>query len=254
MNRHGFALLLVLWLLVALTSLVGVSVADTRSGTLTSLNRQALTRAGWAREACLSILLARYPTLRTLDRIDLGVGTWCRTDLDDPGRRLNLNRASREALTLLLEDPVLAARLVAARPFPAVEAVERIPGMDSLTERRLLLLATVRGAGRVNLNLAPVEVLRAVPGLGADGAAAVLGLRRGQPLSSIDGMLGALPTGIRGRVMAVYPAFLASVTLEANPVIATLEGHASTRDLVARETVTLVPAGSRLAVIRREVE
>src|SRR5437667_7617694 len=99
MNRRGFALLAVLWVLTALTALTGVGTLVARLGSETTRNRMLLARAEWAREACGEILLARFsvdPTIRAVDPIDLGRGTWCRASLDDPAARLNLNTADRQ--------------------------------------------------------------------------------------------------------------------------------------------------------------
>src|SRR5258705_9367940 len=96
MNRRGFALLAVLWVLTALTALTGAGVLVARLGSETTRNRVLLARAEWAREACGEILSARFaadPTTRKLEPIDLGGGTWCRASVDDPAARLNLNTA-----------------------------------------------------------------------------------------------------------------------------------------------------------------
>src|SRR5690242_19582959 len=57
MNRRGFALLAVLWVLTALTALVGTGLLVARFGADTTRNRVLLARAEWAREACGEILL-----------------------------------------------------------------------------------------------------------------------------------------------------------------------------------------------------
>ena len=104
MNRRGFALLAVLWVLTALTALTGVGLLVARVGSETTRNRMLLARAEWAREACGEILSARFavdPTIRGLAPIDLGRGTWCRASLQDPAAGLNLNTADRAALVQL---------------------------------------------------------------------------------------------------------------------------------------------------------
>src|SRR2546429_6423608 len=105
MSRRGFALLAVLWVLTALVVLAGAGFAVARTGSLTTRNRVLLARAGWAREACVEILLARYaqdPAIRRLDPVDLGRGSWCAAALEDPAARLNLNLADRDALLTML--------------------------------------------------------------------------------------------------------------------------------------------------------
>src|SRR6266581_8279475 len=78
-GERGFALLAVLWLLTALTVLGAVAVAVARTGSQATRNRILLTRAAWAREACVEILLARWASppapLGRLDSLDLVRGT-----------------------------------------------------------------------------------------------------------------------------------------------------------------------------------
>src|SRR5213593_4633109 len=70
MSRRGFALLAVLWTLTAMTVLTGAAITVGRLGSATTRNRVLLVRAGWAREACVEILQARYDqdaAIRALD-------------------------------------------------------------------------------------------------------------------------------------------------------------------------------------------
>lgn len=125
-DHRGFALLATLWLLVALTALAGVGIGIARLGTLTTRNRVLLARAGWAREACVEILLARYaedPAVRVVLRVDLGRRTWCEARLTDPGAAAHVNVADSAVLARLFSSEgatrflraVLARR--AATPF-----------------------------------------------------------------------------------------------------------------------------------------
>ncbi|HEV8197335.1 MAG TPA: hypothetical protein VGP87_11880 [Gemmatimonadales bacterium] len=126
MNRRGFALIAVLWLLAALSILAGTSLAAARSGLTASRNRILLAREGWAREACVEILLGRYakagadvPLSRklsdlaaSLDSVDLGRDTWCSARLEDPSTRINLNLADPATLAALLRNDSLADALL----------------------------------------------------------------------------------------------------------------------------------------------
>jgi len=62
MNRRGFALLAVLWVLTALTALTGAGLLVARLGSETTRNRSLLARAEWAREACGEILWIKFQT------------------------------------------------------------------------------------------------------------------------------------------------------------------------------------------------
>ncbi len=257
MNRRGSALLLVLWLLVLLAGVVALGLGGARTGGGAARNRLALLRAGWAREACLEILRGHarglpddslLPRALRIDSVDLGQGIWCEATVEDPGERLQLNRASERALALLFGDSTAASAVVAGRPWPAVEALPTplAPWFAWLT---------VRGGGLVNLNTAPREVLASLPGVGPDGAAALAAVRAsGRALRSIDEAIAALPEASRIRVLARYDHFAAAVAFRPLELVLTATGHAGAGGLGAAVTATLVPAGARLAVIRREAE
>ena len=256
-RRRGSALLLVLWLLVLLAGVVALGLGGARTGTGAARNRLALLRAGWAREACLEILRARarglpedslLPRMLRVDSVDLGQGIWCEATVEDPGERLQLNRAAERALAVLFGDSAVAGAVVAGRPWPAVEA---LPAPLA----RWAAWLTVRGVGLVNLNAAPREVLATLPGVGPDGAAALAASRApGRPLRSIDEAIAALPEASRVRVLARYDQFAAAITFRPSELVVIASGHAGGGGLATAVTATLVPAGGRLAVIRREAE
>ncbi len=126
MNRRGFALLAVLWLTAALSVIAGMTLAVARTGLEASRNRILLERAGWAREACVELLLGRWALMddslataermkrlqAPLDSVDLGRATWCSVHLEDPSARLNLNLADRTQLHALLGSDSLADALL----------------------------------------------------------------------------------------------------------------------------------------------
>src|SRR2546422_295997 len=207
-RRNGFALLAVLWVLTALSVLGGVAVAVARTGSETTRNRVLLTRAAWAREACVEILLARYakdPSLRALDSIDLGRGTWCGARLEDAAAKLNVNLADRAALVAVVAavsgraragvDSSVDALLdwrdadTIPRPFgietPAnrngpladIAELRYVRGFDDSLVARLDGVLTTRGAGAINLNAARAVVIATLPGM-SDEAVARLVRRR----------------------------------------------------------------------------
>src|SRR4051794_9967673 len=85
MNRGGFALLAVLWVITALSALAGAGLIVARLGGATTRNRVLLARAEWAREACGEILLARFAadaSVREVPQVVLGRGTWCHASVE----------------------------------------------------------------------------------------------------------------------------------------------------------------------------
>jgi type II secretory pathway component PulK len=268
-DRRGFALLAALWVLTALTVLTGVSLAVARTGNATTRNRILLARAGWAREACLEILLARYaqnPGVRALDTVDPGRGTWCSARLEDVGAKLNLNLAQASALEGVLRAFVrdtayadsLAAAIVNLRsqgPLFDVRALGVLPGFDSSLVARLDGALTTRGPGTIDVNSAPPLLLAILPGMTASALAVIGDLQSfGRPPRSTDELEVLLSGTSRSALLSVYPEFLRAATFAPVQFVALVDGGVRGTPIAARATVTLVPTVGRLAVIRRETE
>jgi len=269
MTRRGFALLAVLWVVIALTVLAGVAIAVVHTGAETTRNRLLLARAGWAREACVEILLARYAqdsSARGLDTVDLGRGTWCRAALDDLGARLNVNLADLPALRAILRVAVLdtlaadsLAQVILTRrrlaPFSDVAELGLLPGFDSGLVALLGAWLTTRGSGTIDVNAAPLPVLATLPGM-TDEALRVLADRRGQarPLPSADAFDALLSEPARAALLGAFPDFVRAVTFRPVEFVGQIEGGVRGTAPRARATITVVPAAGRLAVIRRETE
>jgi hypothetical protein len=265
MSNRGFALLAVLWLLVALTAVGGVSIAVTRLGAATTRNRILLARADWAREACGEILFARYAQhagVRALDTIDLGRGTWCAARLEDPGAKVNINLVDRQQLLAALSGvsapssvTALTDSVIARRPFADVAELADLPGIDSVMLGRLASLLTVRGPARVDLNAAPPDVLTTVPGLTIEAIRVILGRRAmGQPLTSADELAAPISPPARKVLYGQYQDFLRAAAFAPAQLVAMVTGGVHGTRLTARATLTVVPLPERLAVVRREVE
>jgi len=261
MSRRGFALLAVLWVLTALTALVGTGLLVARLGADTTRNRVLLARAEWAREACGEILQARFavdPSVRAVEPVNLGRGTWCRAALDDPTAKLNLNTADREALVRLFAavgiDSSIADSVVAARRVGAIYDIRQFQGLDSADESRLSRFVTTRGTGVVNTNAAPPEVLRVLPGLSEEAVVVLMGRRGVRPITNADELAGALSRSSRALLLNNYAEFVGATVFTTPQLVATIEGGVRGTPIVARTTLTTVPVPGRLAVIRRESE
>ncbi len=261
MNRGGFALLAVLWVLTALTALTGAGLLVARLGSETTRNRILLARAEWGREACGEILLARFavdPSTRGLDPIDLGRGTWCRASLEDPAGRLNLNTAERDALAQLFHaagvPEALAESVVVRRARGRLYDLTQVPGLDSTIAAHLTPFVTVRGTGVVNVNAAPPEVLRTLPGLTEEGVFLLTSRRILRPIHNADELAGLLSRSSRAVLLGSYAEFVRAAVFDPPQLIATVEGGVRGTPIVARATLTTVPVPGRLAVIHRETE
>jgi len=261
MNRRGFALLAVLWVLTALTALTGAGLLVARLGSETTRNRILFARAEWAREGCGEFLLARFaidPTIRSLGPIDLGRGTWCRASLEDPAGGLNLNTADRQALVQLFKavgvPQALAESVMVRRAGGTLYDLRQVPGLDSTIAAHLTPFVTLRGTGVVNVNAAPPEVLRTLPGMTEESVFLLASRRALRRLHNADELAGLLSPSSRTVFLGSYAEFLRGAVFDPPQLIVTLEGGIRGPPIVARATLTAVPVPGRLAVIRRETE
>jgi general secretion pathway protein K len=278
-------LITVLWVLVAVTAAVFASLEVARLGADTSRNRILLTRAGWAREACLEVLLAREanntPVNRS-DTLDLGRGIWCGWEMQDPSARLNVNEAGPDALRAILGNDSLADALLdwrdpddLARPFGAeadwyrsagkraprngplasIEELGLIRGFTPERVARFTRLLTVDGEGQINLNMAPAEVLATLPGFVSEAVALVTARQQtGHRIENADELFGLLSPAAQAEIARVNDSFTRRVVYGPPRLFVTLEGGVHPTRLVSRAEVMLAWAGGRLAVLRRMTE
>lgn len=246
MRRRGFALLTVLWLITALSAVVGLALATTSLGQRTTLNRIALTRGRWAAEACLAIVQARWTQHKLADTatIDLGRETACRWRIEDPTARINVNIAERDVLERVTRK---ADSIVARRRIRPIANLGEVPGLDPA-------LLTIDGPGTVNLSAAPRPVLLALPGLSPEAVERLLARRAmGRPVGSLDELAGLLsPTG-REALLARYADLARLATFVTPQLTITAEGAVSGAPPRATISVVVVPLPERLAVIRRQM-
>ena len=269
-SERGFALLTVLWLITALATLVGLGLASTRLGTLTTRNRLLLTRGRWAAEACLAIADAHWAAGRLTDTasVDLGRGTWCAWRVEDPGARINVNTTERVVLDRLACDTpgtatrevscsVAVDRVIEARkraPFVALDQVAALTGLESLARAYL----TVDGSGTVNVNAASPAVVRALPGMSPE-AVQLVSYRRlvSRAVGSLDELAGALSPSAREALLAHYAELAAVVRFTPDRLRITAEGWVAGQVAGRRPRATIevlvVPLPDRLAVVRRRM-
>jgi type II secretory pathway component PulK len=284
MSRRGFALLAVLWTLTAMTVLTGAAITVARLGSATTRNRLLLARAAWAREACVEILEARYAqdaSIRALDSVDLGRGTWCTASLEDPSVKLNLNLADRQALGAVLQTVVRGSAVVDSLvdalldwrdpdtvprplgdessgnrngPLADVWELRSVRGFTDSLVASLVPFLTTRGTGAINVNAAPPEVLAGLPGI-TEETTRLLMMHRGRtPLPNADALVGVLSPGARATLLASYPEFVRAAVFAPPQLVGVVTGGVRGAPITARVTLTLVPVAGRLAVIRRETE
>jgi type II secretory pathway component PulK len=285
MSRRGFALLAVLWVIVSAGLVAAAALTTARLGSSASRNRIVLLRSRWAREACAEILLARHErdaASRRLDTVDLGAGAWCRAEMHDPDSRLDLNLASPGMLRAVLGNDSLADALLdwrdgddSPRPFGAeagwyekagrrlprngaladVEELALVRGFERMETGRPDSLFTVVGTGRVDLGSAPEDLLAALPGMSEEARRVlVAGRRSGSPIRGLEELVALLSPRAREQLLARYEELLPLAAFGAARQVALVEGGVRGAPISSRLRLVMVPAGSRLAVVRREAE
>ena len=285
MNRRGFALVAAVWLLTALSVTVAGVMELARQGRRAALNRISLARGHWSGEACEAILRARFaakPLTRSTDTVDLGRGAWCIATLQDPQALLNLNTADATTLRAVLGSDSMVAAILDWRDadslprtfgaerawyrqqrralprdsaFTSVRELRLVRGLEHVQEDQLDRVFTVAGSGQVNLNVAPIVVLAALPALDAELVAFIERRRAsGQRLQSSDEFLTALDPASRTRLAMRGGLSPSAVTFESNRLLLTVRGGVSGSPAVFRTTIEVVPSAGRLAVISRGLE
>jgi general secretion pathway protein K len=284
-SRRGFALLTVLWLIAALSAVSAAALAIARVGASASYNRVLLTRAEWARAACAEILVARYTmrdSIAPLGTIDLGNNVWCRAMVEEAGSRLDLNLAPPEALRILIGNDSLTDALLDWRdpdsvprprgaeagwygeqggrgprngPLADIAELLLVRGFDSARVGRLAPFVTTLGTSRIDLNIAPPEVLATIPGVTPATIAAIVARREAhRPIHGTEELMSLLLPPEREALLKNYQEFTARAAYAPSRVVARVEGGIGPSPLVGVEHLTLVPAPGRLAVVRRRVE
>jgi type II secretory pathway component PulK len=243
-DRRGFALLAVLWVTVALASLVAGAAAHARAGRDGATARIGRVQARWAADGCLAAARAgleraarsgRAFLAPPADTIAFANGAVCVLDALDPSARLHADSASAAQLALL--DSVLSA--------------ER---RDPATHREAFL--THDGDGRLNLNTAPPEVLATLPGIGAEALRVIRSERAwGRSISDIGALAGRLSPAAREALFARLPELMPMVTLRTGALILRAEGWrgGNRAGAVAVIEEVVVPAGGRVATVQRRL-
>lgn len=104
-----------------------------------------------------------------------------------------------EAPTYLLHRPASRPKNAA---FDAVEELASVHGVSPQLFGRLAPLLTVHGDGRINVNGAPVPVLRTVPGIDHAAATTIVQRRARMPYRNVFELLATLPAPTRARIDA----------------------------------------------------
>jgi len=213
-SRPGFAVMLVLWLIVLLGALCSGVVMGARSSSLLAANYRAQVVARYAAESGLTVAVAaledslakfvdgtaRRSYLNQLDRAlgtnaELSLGdARCALTLVDVGTRLDVNFADAESLTTLFAyftDAIDAASVAAAvrelGPLQNIDELQRLADARRAWLTRAAAYLTADGDGTINRATASDTVLAAARGELRDEPSRLIvisrGWRDGHPLT-----------------------------------------------------------------------
>jgi type II secretory pathway component PulK len=240
--RRGFALLAVLWLVVALGALAAGATLHARADAAVTGDRVLAMRGRWAAEGCLVVALARLDgALRArrafappaLDTLTFANGARCEAQAIDPGTRLRRDSVGAGIIGRL--DSLLAAR-----------------GDTSAPARDTLL--TEYGDGRVNVNAAPAVVLAALPGFGPEALRFMREARAwGRPLTDLGALAWQLSPSARNALLEHYGELAGLTTFATTSLVITARGWVDGNRPSATIEVLVVNAGTRAAVVRRRM-
>lgn len=239
-ERGGFALLSVLWVVMALSTLMLTAVVPLSVARQSAENRAALIRARWAARACLDLHRVRSAAGRRpapLDSIALGPTVWCRLSSERPDERVNPNHTDSVGLARALGDPNLAAAVLdwldsdntprdggaerdwyRARgrptprngPFAHAREMGLVRGFEATAPHELDAAFTVAGDGSVSPNRAPRWALESISGLPRNLIPGIMTARRSQTFENAEqvvAILGTEPTIPEFRTMSMRFSF-----------------------------------------------
>jgi type II secretory pathway component PulK len=265
MNRRGFALIAVLWVVTALSSVVGLGLVAVRLNQRAWQNRIVLTRGRWAAEACIAIADKRIRDGRFSDTstVDLGQSVRCEWTAHDPTSRLNLNTASMVQIGRLLQSIGFHAdsaerlaravrQLRRAGEIEDIRAIALLPGFD----RRVLPYVTVDGPGVVNTATASSVVLECLPGMTQEALGLILDRQRSShPFTSLDGLIEELSPASRDAFAQHYRELAGILSFNTTQLVTRFSGWLAQYGPYPRFEIELFVARSPdgLVVLRRRM-
>ncbi len=112
-------------------------------------------------------------------------------------------------------------------PFPSLEELRRVRGVDADRFRRVAPYLTVRSDGPVNVNTAPEPVLEALAGVDRVAVAVLLRRRRlGRPVRSLEELAALLPSAAEARLRRRWASLSRTLSFEPERIVVRSVGRA----------------------------
>ena len=239
---RGFALLAVLWVVVALTALAAGAVERARADAAATGDHVARMRARWAAEGCLAVTLSRIETalragqglaIPATDTLYYANGARCLVEGHDPGARFNPDSATADRRTLF--DSALAS-------------------LGVTDQAAIAVLVTSYGDGRININAAPPAVLASLLGLGPEALRIIEAARAWRrPLVGLEDLASRLSPASRASLLAHFGELAASSTFQTGALVLTARGWTAASRASASVEVLVVSGDRRAAIVRRRM-
>jgi len=240
-GARGFALLAVLWVVVALGALTAGALAHARSGAALGGERIGRMRARWAAEGCAAVAVAQIARrLRAgsplasppADTLHYANGATCSVAAHDPGGRANRDSAPGLAARLDSSLGALGARAAIARDT----------------------LFTTYGDGRINVNVAAEAVLAALPGFTPEAMRIVLEARAwDRPLRDPDDLLARVSPRARQEIVSHLPELLQVIAFRPAGLVVAAAGWSGEPGRGATVELFVVPSDGGAVVVRRRL-
>jgi type II secretory pathway component PulK len=183
--RRGFALLAVLWVVVAIAALAAGAVEHARADATVTGGSVARMRARWAAEGCLAVTQARMDATLSAgqpfsasfrDTLHFADGAACRAEDLDPTARI-LRDSTSAAISRRLDSALIAS------------------GLDTAQSDTFF---TRYGDGRINLNAAPAAVIGLLPGIGPEALRVIATARSwNRPINDLPDLAARLSAAAR---------------------------------------------------------
>lgn len=138
--------------------------------------------------------------------------------------------------------------------FTSIEELRDVEGMTPEVFARLAPLLTLHGTGQVNVNAAPVAVIRSLPGLGDEAVAVLLRSQRSpRPIRSMEELLRQLSPSASQAIGDASFELLQRMSFETREMVVVADGWMDGSPVRVRGEALYVRSGDALFAVSKRV-